>query len=287
TKEAETWGPQPAADEIKPHRDEASDENWGGEPEPLVRTTSPKVKFPLEQLPKVVQDAILHIEDRTQAPREICATSVLGAMSVACQHLYDVQLPFGDINPLSLYFVSVAESGERKTSADKSACREIKLYEAKRIAKYRKAIEEYRQDEEVWKDTLRKLKRADEDTSDHYNGKPVKPVRPEILAPDPTIEGLEKLLLEGCGWAGLWSSEGGSFLGGWSMRSENRMATASKLNLLWDEGMVKRIRAQMPIESRTGCRLTMHLMIQPVLAPSIFSDARLHGQGFHARILPT
>ena len=59
------------------------------------------------------------IQDKVQAPIAICAQSVLAAATLAVQGRADVQLPTGQSRPISGYFITVAGSGERKTSADR------------------------------------------------------------------------------------------------------------------------------------------------------------------------
>ena len=61
----------------------------------------------------------------TQAPLALCGQSVLAAAALAVQAHHDVLLPGGGRKPLTQLFVSIAESGERKSSVDRAALRPI------------------------------------------------------------------------------------------------------------------------------------------------------------------
>src|SRR4051794_33295821 len=61
----------------------------------------------------------------------ICAQSVLACATLASQGHADVELPTGQTRPCSNYFVTVAESGERKSSADAEALWPIRTHERK------------------------------------------------------------------------------------------------------------------------------------------------------------
>ena len=86
---------------------------------------------------------------------------------------------------------------------------------------------------------------------------------------------------------GLFSDEGGAFLGGHGMNSENRLKTVSGLSRLWDGAPVDRWRAGDGVAVFRGRRLSAHLMAQPVAAAGLLSDPVANGQGFLARFLIT
>lgn len=87
------------------------------EKKPLRREMSPAQPFPVDALGDRLGRAVRAIEDLTQAPDAVCAQSVLAATSLAVQGHRNVDLD-GRVKPLCLFFLTIAESGERKTSAD-------------------------------------------------------------------------------------------------------------------------------------------------------------------------
>ena len=74
--------------------------------------------FPVDALGDVLGAAARAIHDRVQAPLAICSQSVLAAAALAVQAHADVQLPMGHVRPVSDFFVTVAETGARKSASD-------------------------------------------------------------------------------------------------------------------------------------------------------------------------
>src|SRR5215204_4331959 len=98
-------------------------------PRPLRPELSPPDAFPLSALGDVLGAAAKAIHDKVQAPIAVCAQSVLAAATLAVQARADIQLPTGQARPISGYFITVAGSGERKTSADREALWPISRHE--------------------------------------------------------------------------------------------------------------------------------------------------------------
>ena len=114
----------------------AADDGEPEAPRPLMRTPEPAHPYPVGELGPLLSAAAMAIHDVVQAPVAICATSVLAAAALAVQGLADVVLPTGQRRPLSLYCISIAASGERKTSADHEALAPIEEREKELRADY-------------------------------------------------------------------------------------------------------------------------------------------------------
>ena len=115
---------------------------------------------------------------------------------------------------------------------------------------------------------------------------PEAPPSPFILSEEPTLEGLQKSLLRGRPSQGLFSDEGGQFFGGHATKPENALKSVAGLSKLWDGAPISRTRASEGESSaRYGCRLSAHLMIQPIVATEVLSNPIMQGQGFLARFL--
>ncbi|MGL4613579.1 MAG: DUF3987 domain-containing protein, partial [Shewanella sp.] len=67
-------------------------------------------EFPVHALDDHLQGVIRQIHMQTQAPVGLIASSVLGAMGLACQDLVDVSPKAGLIHPVSLFFITKADS---------------------------------------------------------------------------------------------------------------------------------------------------------------------------------
>jgi hypothetical protein len=114
---------------------------------------------------------------------------------------------------------------------------------------------------------------------------PPAPLIPILTCGEPTLEGLHKLYAGGHPALGLFSDEGGSFIGGHSMTEENRLRTVAGLSSLWDAAPIRRVRAGDGASILPGRRLALHLMAQPDAAARMLSDQVLLDQGFLSRLL--
>ena len=61
---------------------------------------------------------------------DICANAALAVAALAGQAHADIVLPTGEVKPISLFIVTVARSGERKTSVDYRALVPVKERQA-------------------------------------------------------------------------------------------------------------------------------------------------------------
>ena len=84
---------------------------------PLRRDTPPPKPFPLNALGPLLCDAANCMAEILQCPDALAGQSVLAAATLAAQAHADVVID-GRVSPLSGYFVTVAESGERKSAID-------------------------------------------------------------------------------------------------------------------------------------------------------------------------
>ncbi|EOG1934982.1 DUF3987 domain-containing protein [Providencia stuartii] len=89
-------------------------------------------RFPLNAFPRNLKEVILDLREETQAPVPLIASSVLSALSLSLQDKLDVQVTSSLRSPVSLFFLVIANSGERKTSVDRRVLAPI--YEHDRIS---------------------------------------------------------------------------------------------------------------------------------------------------------
>lgn len=263
-------------------------------PRPLRRKIAKANSFPIEALPLSLQDAVLAIHDKIQAPIAICAQSVLSAATLAVQGLADVELPIGTIKPISNFFLSVAETGERKTSCDNLALAPIKRYEQKLAQAYRNEKQAWDAQHAAWQAQQNQILRDKKNYTSQQQKEealaalippPLMPLLPLLTCPEPTYEGLCRYLINGQPRVGIFSAEGGQFIGGHGMKDENKLKTAAALSELWDGTEIKRVRAGDGTTILPGRRVSMHLMVQPKVASTFLSDRLLSDQGLLSRLL--
>jgi hypothetical protein len=252
-------------------------------------------RFPVEALGPILSNAAEAIHDFTKAPMALCGQSVLAVASLIAQAQVDVRLPTGATKPSSCFFLSVAESGERKSSCDSLALSGVRKHLQRERMKQASAMVRYDNDLEVWKLGRNKVLKSIGDANEtqtasvrsleEFGGQPKHPPEPRFLCSEPTMEGLCKLLKCNVGFAGIFSAEGGAFIGGYGMSSENKLRTAAQLSTLWDGSPLERIRQGDDFYTLDGRRVTVHLMAQPLVAAGFLTDEMLNGQGLLSRFL--
>jgi hypothetical protein len=257
------------------------------EPEPLRRPLPPAEPYPMQALGDVLGAAAERIRDVLRVPDAIAGQSMFAAASLAVQAHADVLID-GRREPLSLWHLTIGESGERKTACDVLALRQHREHEKAMLRAYENDKASHAIDVAAFECASRSASKAKEvgairDELERLGPAPVAPRKPLLLVSTPTIEAIHKQLIEGLPSIGLFHDDAGEFLGGHSMRQEHRIKTAASLSKLWDCGEFDRIRAADGGSKHYGKRLALHLMIQPVIAEMVLSDDVLTGQGFLAR----
>ena len=265
------------------------------EPTPLIHVIAEGDPFPIDAMGPLKR-ATLAIQDKTQAPVAIGAQSLLSAASLACQGLADVQT-FGGVRPISLFALTIAKSGERKSSCDSLAMEAVRTFERTLSKVAQDECGPYKNESEIWEASHSKLvkeavnaktefkKTAARADLEALGNAPDRPLISLLTATEPTLEGLTKNLEFSRPSLGIFSDEAGQFLGGHAMNSENRMKTVSGLSKFWDGDPINRTRAGDGATTFYGRRLCSHLMVQPVIADTLLGDPTAQDQGFLARFL--
>jgi hypothetical protein len=262
-------------------------------PRPLMRATPSPHPFPVDALGDVLGRAACAIHDRIRVPMAIAGNSVLATGALAAQGHADIELPIiGQIKPLSLFIVTVAESGERKTSSDDQASWPVRERE-KELREAREAeLFSYENDLAAWEKAREAKQRegkgnraAIKKMLDELGPRPVAPPDAMLTCPEPTYEGLCKLYMTGWPSLGIYSDEAGLFIGGHGLSDEAKLRTAAGLSALWDRGVVRRVRAGDGAVFLPGRRLSLHLMAQPDVGEILFGDPLLLNQGLLSRVL--
>ncbi|CUI17980.1 hypothetical protein PNK_2384 [Candidatus Protochlamydia naegleriophila] len=260
------------------------------EPIPLNRHLASFQPFPVDALGATLEEAVKVAMKIIQAPDAICAQSFLSAANLAVMPHRDVLID-GRIIPLSEFFVTIAETGDRKTGIDRVALKPIVEWEKMHYASFRAECIQYENEMKIWekqrKDKIEKINDSSclQDELRKLGIPKQPPLEPVFLCGEPTLEGITKLFQKGQPALGLFSDEGGKFLGGFSMGKENILKTAAGLSSLWDGSSIDRVRSGDGSSKLFGRRLALHLMIQPVLLPTLINSDLLLGQGLISRLL--
>lgn len=258
------------------------------EPLPLTRPLQANDPFPVEVLPPVIRSAILKVHEIIQAPLDMICQSFLAAATLAVQPYIDVLID-GRRFPVSNNFITIGESGERKSATDRLATGPIKERQRNESEVFHKEGQAYEAALAAWQNGKKAaFREEDKDVIEaalRRIGEEPKHVQPFYLFEEPSFEGIERAYSEGRYTLGLFSDEGGRFIGGYAMSKDNQTKTITGLSKLWDGDPIDRVRGGDGLSVLYGRRLSMHLMIQPILCGQLFGNSMLTGQGFLSRCL--
>jgi hypothetical protein len=269
--------------------------NSSSEPLPLLRKFPAPQLYPVNALGdlKVIVEAV---QKSTQAPIEIAAASALSATALVVQGHANVET-LGGVKPLSLYMLTVARSGERKSSCDAPIIAAIKDFEKAQAKDMEHTFQKQKNRYEIYQaerskiTTLLKAKRGGitrqeaERQLELLGPEPDLPPSTDRIVSEPTFEGLTRMFKEGQPSLGLFSDEGGQFLGGHAMNADNKQKTLAAFNDLWGGNSIRRTRQGDGAYQLHDRRLAIHLMVQPTVAHQLLSDPLAVDTGFLARFL--
>jgi hypothetical protein len=263
------------------------------EKQPLRRELPPADPYPIEALGSVLAPPAKKTHEVIQSPEAICGQSFLATATLAVQGFADLEID-GRPSPLSNNFVTIAESGERKTATDAVALAPVNKRQKDLYIEYSSYIDDYEAEISAWKKAKEEaLSSKNNKTRDEkkkalmdLGPEPKGPINPILTVEEPTYEGLVKSLAVGQPSVGIFSDEGGRFLGGHGMNQENQLKTAAGISKFWDGSPITRTRAGDGTFVIYGRRVSLHLMMQPAVSNLLFGNPLLTSQGFLSRILP-
>ena len=261
-------------------------------PEPLLTPLPGQEDFPVMALGPL-RPAVEAVQGMTQAPIAIPAASALAVASLAVMGHADVET-LGGVRPTSLYVLTIAGSGERKSSCDAPLLAGLRSFERDSAINHRAEMQSWQNAHALWKSDrdriLAETKKPEKRTAAQADlqalgQEPTAPASADRTVTEPTFEGLTRLFHTGQPALGIFSDEGGQFLGGFAMSSENRQKTLAALNDLWQGNPIRRTRLGEGSYTLFGRRLAVHLMVQPGVAREFMSDPRGVDTGFLPRFL--
>jgi putative DNA primase/helicase len=274
------------------------DNGWP-EPESLTRITA-AAPYPTDSLPEVVRLAVREVQGFAKSPVAMVACSALANLSLAAQAHYNVARAEKLSGPISLYFLVVAESGERKSTCDGIFSKVLRDYENQQHEDAKPEIKRCEADLAAWEaiksgllDGIKQAAKGNKDTGQleqalrkHEEIKPELPRVPRLIYSDFTPEALTYSLAKIWPSGGVISSEAGAVLGSYAMGKDSQLRTMSSLNQLWDA-------ARMTFDRRgesyvvDGARLTMSLQVQESALREFIgkTGALARGTGFLARFM--
>lgn len=225
--------------------------------------------FPFDGLGPVLGAAAKSIAAHVQAPDALAAGSVLSTASLAAQPHADVRLPHGQASPLSLFILTSADSGDRKSATDSVAGAPVDEVRREQARQFAEEMEAYK---------------ADRSPGGAQDKEARRPVGKSLTVGKATVEGLHALL-KNQSHIGLFTAEGAEMLGGHSMREDRRSAGLAWYLKAWSGETLDTLTRGDGLSILLGRRICMHAMVQPILLRQLLSDPLAKGQGFLARCL--
>ena len=269
-------------------------------PIPLTHTSTSQADYPIHALPDIVKNAIQSYAEYGQQPIPLLANSALSNISLSCQGLANVARDNVLVSPVSMYFITVASSGERKTAADKVFGQGVDQWQKETtqalMPEYNRSKNEYTTWSIRRKGLLMMIKRLATQgyETDQYDGhydsimleEPEIPLLPTLKYEDITAEALSENLAKEYPSTSIWSDEAGIFLSSPSMQKDNTKFVAL-LNRLWDAHPIaihRKTSSDIFIKDR---RFSLNLMMQPLLLEQMLKkgDGINRNSGFLARTL--
>jgi hypothetical protein len=238
------------------------------DPLPDEAATEPQA-FPHHALGKLLGGAAKAIAEGVQAPDALAGGSVLASAALVAQAHADVEMPHGQRAPLSVFVVTGALSGDRKTATDAVASLPAEEYRREQARAHAAALDEY-----------------ERDCAARQKGDPEvkQPVAKSLTIGKATVEGLH-MMLRNQSHIGLFTGEGGELLGGHSLREDRRSAGLAWFLKAWGAETLDSLTSGKGLSILLGRRVSMHAMVQPVLLRGLLVDPLAQGQGFLARCL--
>ncbi|WP_461584360.1 DUF3987 domain-containing protein [Tepidiphilus sp. HLB4] len=277
---------------------------WSGEvpwsePEPLIADVE-ALDYPLDALPHSIRAAVEEVQAYVQAPVSLVATSALASLSLAIQSGFDVRRADKLCGPCGLFLLTIAESGERKSTIDGFFMKAIREHEREEAAAAAPVMEQYMADMEAWEAKRQGIKTkitkyaGSKDTKELEESlrklgriKPEAPRVPRYIYTDTTPEALAFELGKRWPTGGVISSEAGIVFGGHAMGRDSVMRNLALLNQLWDGAGLRIDRRSSESFEVNGARLTVWLQIQEQTLREFFTKtgSLARGSGFLARFL--
>ena len=264
---------------------------------PTVEPLNFQEGWPCFREHSLFEAAVTEASRERQVSREMAMMCAFGAMATACQGYVDVQMPTGHQVPTSLMLLTIADSGERKTTTQNYFFGTINALNDAAHRQNEAAMAEHRVVHRLWYTDMRHLEREyvtfrrqnDEAEAEkarkayeaHVRAEPRPPRSGKFLYEDTTPQALVLMLYENMPNACMLTSEANSIFSG------KALGELDKLNTLWDGSSVIVDRISREGFTLQNARLTLALMAQPSVIARFMGrrGEEARGTGFLARFL--
>ncbi|NWC91058.1 MULTISPECIES: YfjI family protein [unclassified Pseudomonas] len=218
----------------------------------------------------LISAAVHEVSANVKAPLPLIFSSALTAMSVGLQGLYDVKKPNGGTVPCSLMILTIANSGERKSTVENIFLAGLRRIQDQMADRYAGELSVWKTKLKIWelkdktiqRNIVNRVNKGADTTEDerrlfeHAAMNPKKPRKFKMLYEDSTSQALFRGLHQDFPSAGLISGEGAGVLNGPALND------LTKQNSIWSGDSVVVDRVTTESYQLDDARLTVSLMVQ-------------------------
>ena len=260
--------------------------------------------YPIEALPPVLLEAVLEYHPYGQQPLALVACAAIGNLALAAQARANVARDSTLSGPISLNFMTIAESGERKTTVDRAFGKAVRAWEREQKDAAAPDITAFKAAQQIFEAKMDGLRRGlsgassgngkfspealEQQIKDLQAREPRPPLVVHLLYEDVTIETLLRDMAAGWPSSAWWSDEGGIVVGGHSFSSEKATYAFACVNRMWDgTDITSRSRVTTGSFEVRGRRLTVSFAFQWTVLTQLIGTGQgaSRGTGFLARFL--
>lgn len=272
-------------------------EDWQ---EPIPLGADPGAQFPIEAIPRQIQEYLGQLAEFTQTPIDLAAGMWLAATGVAVQKKFVVEPSRGWIEPLNLYVLAGMDPANRKSAVVAAIAKPLRLFEetqsellgptirAAKSAHEIRGKQRQRLVDEAAKTPmgsdrdaiLHEIQTLDEEIANN----PV-PAEPRLLADDITPEKLATTMAQNNGRLGVLTAEGDLFdimSGRYSSKGQANLGIFLRSHC-GDEVRVD--RGNRPSEFIKSPALSLGFCVQPEILRGLMQQKSFRGRGLLGRFL--
>ncbi len=272
----------------------------GDWPEPIPLGTDRRAEFPIEAIPRQVQEYLSQLSEFCQTPFDLAAGMWLAATGVALQKKFVVEPSRGWIEPVNLYVLAGMDPANRKSAVVAAIARPIRLFEETQAELLGPTIRAARSAHEIRTKQRQRLvdeaaktpMGSDRDAKLHevqqldeeIAANPV-PAEPRLLADDITPEHLATRMAQNNGRLGVLTAEGDLFdimSGRYSSKGQANLGIFLRAHC-GDEVRVD--RGNRPNEFMKSPALSLGFCVQPEVQRGLMQQKLFRGRGLLGRFL--
>lgn len=252
--------------------------------------------YPLNAFHLGIKNAAEEVIRQVQAPDALVAMAFLTSMSASAQGLFDVRLPTGQVRPVSLNLLTVAESGERKTAVDNLVSAPLYSFDKQRVKKHQADLAVYDLQKRIWQSVDKGLQRQiaklaqeglpidelSQQIAEHTAAKPTQPRLRRIMRQNATHRAIMDAF-EGDGEAVAFMGDEGEIITKGGVLNQIGM-----LNKVWDGAPLLTLdRSERVSVIVQNPRVTVSYMVQTAVLEDLLEHRGdiMRGSGHWARNL--